>query len=159
MYGFEVSGLAGSTRLKAAHFVPFQSFVLDRAFPMRLSRALSLLRKMSAPTMADYMGVPVEALPEGEYAAVEQVNPAAADFLRVCAFLHPDVIPEELLRQGLTELEPPLKALGTDDLAFHEAVRTLGAYSLLRRDRASRTLSNRRASGTAGARSPRSGGK
>jgi hypothetical protein len=30
--------------------------------------------RMSAPTMAEYMGVPVEALPEGEYAAVEQVN-------------------------------------------------------------------------------------
>ena len=75
------------------------------------------------------------------FAAVEQANPAAADLMRVCAFLHPDVIPEELLRQGLAGLEPPLQALGTDDLAFHEAVRTLGVYSLLRRDRASQTLS------------------
>lgn len=30
--------------------------------------------RMSAPGMAEYMGVPVEALPEGEYAAVEQVS-------------------------------------------------------------------------------------
>ena len=37
------------------------------------------------------------------FAAVEQTNPAAADLLRVCAFLHPDVIPEELLRQGILE--------------------------------------------------------
>ncbi|MBY0335983.1 MAG: cyclase family protein [Acetobacteraceae bacterium] len=29
---------------------------------------------MSAPAMADYMGVPVDALPEGEYAAVERVR-------------------------------------------------------------------------------------
>jgi kynurenine formamidase len=29
---------------------------------------------MTAPGMAEYMGVPVDALPEGEYAAVEQVN-------------------------------------------------------------------------------------
>jgi tetratricopeptide (TPR) repeat protein len=75
------------------------------------------------------------------FAAVEQANPAAADLLRVCAFLHPDVIPEELLRAGLAKLEPPLQVLGTDELAFHGAVRTLGAYSLLRRDRASQMLS------------------
>jgi kynurenine formamidase len=30
--------------------------------------------KMSAPAMAEYMGVPVDALPESEYAAVERVN-------------------------------------------------------------------------------------
>jgi tetratricopeptide (TPR) repeat protein len=75
------------------------------------------------------------------FASVEQANPAAADLLRLCAFLNPDGIWEELLRQGMSQLEPPLQVLGTDDLAFHEAVRTLGAYSLLRRDLASQTLS------------------
>src|SRR5439155_18944226 len=68
------------------------------------------------------------------FASVEQANPAAADLLRVCAFLHPDAIPEDLLRQGATQTEAPLQALATDDLAFHKALRTLGAYSLLRRD-------------------------
>jgi len=78
------------------------------------------------------------------FASVEQANPAAADLLRVCAFLHPDAIPEDLLRQGAMQTEAPFKALATDDLAFHEALRTLGAYSLLRRDRSSRTLSTHR---------------
>ena len=75
------------------------------------------------------------------FAAVEQADPAAADLLRLCAFLHPDAISEDLLRQGVAQLEPPLQTLGTDELAFHEAVRTLGAYSLLRRDPASQSLS------------------
>jgi Tetratricopeptide repeat len=75
------------------------------------------------------------------FASVEQVNPAAADLLRLCAFLHADAIPEDLLRQGATQTESPLQTIATDDLAFHEALRTLGAYSLLRRDLASRTLS------------------
>src|SRR5215469_4436805 len=75
------------------------------------------------------------------FASVEQANPAAADLLHVCAFLHPDAIPEDLLRQGATQMEAPLQGLGTSDLVFHEALRTLGAYSLLRRDLSSRTLS------------------
>jgi tetratricopeptide (TPR) repeat protein len=75
------------------------------------------------------------------FAIVEQASPAAADLLRLCAFLHPDAIAEDLLRQGMNQLEPPLQGLGTDELAFHEAVRTLGVYSLLRRDPTSQSLS------------------
>ena len=75
------------------------------------------------------------------FASVEQAKPAAADLLRLCAFLYPDAIPEDMLRKGLTELEPPLQALGTDDMAFHEAVRIVGTFSLLRRDVSTQTLS------------------
>ena len=78
------------------------------------------------------------------FVLVERANPAAADLLRFCAFLHPDAIPEDLLRQGATQTESPLQAIGTDDLAFHEALRTLGAYLLLRRDLTSRMLSTHR---------------
>ncbi len=35
---------------------------------------------------------------------VEQENPAAADALRLCAFLAPDAIPEELLTRSAAEL-------------------------------------------------------
>ena len=34
------------------------------------------------------------------FSKVEQANPAAADLLRLCAFLHPDAIPEEILTAG-----------------------------------------------------------
>src|SRR5439155_10315888 len=65
---------------------------------------------------------------------VEQTSPAAADLLRVCAFLHPDAIPEEMLIEGAAHLGPQLKPLATDELAFNEAIRALHAYSLVRRD-------------------------
>jgi tetratricopeptide (TPR) repeat protein len=68
------------------------------------------------------------------FASVERVNPMAADLLRLCAFLDPDAIPEDLLRQGVTQLEPPLQILGTDNLSFHEALKTLSNYSLLHRE-------------------------
>ena len=34
------------------------------------------------------------------FAQVEQRSAAAADLLRVCAFLHPDAIPEEIITEG-----------------------------------------------------------
>src|SRR6202043_2495426 len=38
------------------------------------------------------------------FAQVEQADPAAADLLRVCAFLHPDAIPQEILTEGAAAL-------------------------------------------------------
>jgi len=35
---------------------------------------------------------------------VEQANPAAADLLRLCSFLDPDAIPEEIITEGASEL-------------------------------------------------------
>ena len=72
---------------------------------------------------------------------VEERNPAAADLLRVCAFLHPDAIPEDMLIEGAASLGPRLKPLARDELAFNEAIGALGAYSLVRRDVADNTLS------------------
>jgi hypothetical protein len=74
------------------------------------------------------------------FASVERVNPMAADLLRLCAFLYPDAIQEDLLRQGVTQLEAPLQRLGTDDLSFHEALKMPGNYSLLHRELSSQTL-------------------
>jgi tetratricopeptide (TPR) repeat protein len=72
---------------------------------------------------------------------VEQRNRAAADLLRVCAFLHPDAIPEALLAEGAIHLGPQLAVFATDELAFNEAISALHAYSLVRRDLADKTLS------------------
>jgi hypothetical protein len=38
---------------------------------------------------------------------IEQANHAAADLLRLCAFLDPDAIPEEIFRDGLLISAPP----------------------------------------------------
>ena len=53
---------------------------------------------------------------------VEQQSALAADVLRLCAWLHPDAIPEELFLQGSAYLGPTLAVLETDPLAFHQAL-------------------------------------
>jgi tetratricopeptide (TPR) repeat protein len=71
---------------------------------------------------------------------VEQRNPAAADLLRLCAFLAPDVIPEELLTKGARELGNVLAPVVEDAHQFNQALADLRAYSLLTRYPQSRTL-------------------
>ncbi len=78
------------------------------------------------------------------FAKVEGANPAAADLLRLCAFLHPDVIPEELLREGAPPFVPSLKMLVNNTTAFDEAIASLRAYSLVRRLPETSTLSMHR---------------
>jgi tetratricopeptide (TPR) repeat protein len=72
---------------------------------------------------------------------VEHNSVAAADLLRLCAFLHPDAIPQELITEGMADLGPPLEPLGTDPLALNAALKELRAYSLVRRDPSTQTLS------------------
>ncbi len=72
---------------------------------------------------------------------VEQANPAAADLLRLCAFLAPDAIPEEIITEGATHLGPTLKPVASDPTDLDEAIAALGAYSLMRRNTTEKTLS------------------
>src|SRR5258708_14025315 len=53
---------------------------------------------------------------------VEQRNPAAPDLLRLCAFLAPDAIPEELLTQGATELGDVFASVGTYAYELDQAI-------------------------------------
>jgi tetratricopeptide (TPR) repeat protein len=71
---------------------------------------------------------------------VEQQIPAAADLLRLCAYLAPDAIPEELITQGGPVLAPSLAQLAVDAYQFNQAMETLHAYSLLTRDPITQTL-------------------
>jgi tetratricopeptide (TPR) repeat protein len=72
---------------------------------------------------------------------IEQQSPAAADLLRLCAFLHFDAIPEEIITQGAPHLGPWLSPIKEDPLLFDEIIAVLGAYSLIRREPKSKTLS------------------
>jgi hypothetical protein len=72
---------------------------------------------------------------------VEQTQPAAADLLRLCAFLAPDVIPEEIVTQGAPHLGPHLSPVAADAFRLNQAIEALRAYSLLQRDPSSKTLS------------------
>lgn len=72
---------------------------------------------------------------------VEQINPSAAELLRLCAFLAPDAIPEEIITAGAEHLGPLLQTIAHDPIALNKAIAALGAYSLIRRDPAEKTLS------------------
>jgi tetratricopeptide (TPR) repeat protein len=71
---------------------------------------------------------------------VERANPAAADLLRLCAFLAPDAIPEEIISDGAAELGPILEVVAADPILLDRAIKDLLKYSLLRRYPDARTL-------------------
>ncbi|WP_165423705.1 FxSxx-COOH system tetratricopeptide repeat protein [Ktedonosporobacter rubrisoli] len=72
---------------------------------------------------------------------VERELPAAANLLRVCAFLHPEAIPEELFAAGASYLGPKLGPMVTDPYQFDQALAALRNVSLLARQPERRTLS------------------
>ena len=78
------------------------------------------------------------------FAAVEQSNPAAADLLRLYAFLAPDNIPEEIVTQGIPYLGSPLAQVVPDKLMFDQSIKVLIAYSLLHHDSNTSTFSMHR---------------
>jgi tetratricopeptide (TPR) repeat protein len=74
------------------------------------------------------------------FRTIEAANPVAAELLRLCAFLSPDAIPEELFSESAEPLPSLLAPLATDPLAFENALGILLNYSLIRRDPKSHTL-------------------
>ncbi len=84
---------------------------------------------------------PVAATWSLSFARVEALDPLAADLLRVCAFLAPDAIPEQMLLDGASELGERLAALAEDAALLDEAVAALLRFSLLKRKRDEATLS------------------
>ena len=75
---------------------------------------------------------------------VEQTNPAAAELLRLCAFLDPDAIPEDIITEGAAEAGPILKSITTDAFRLNEAIEVLRTYSLIKRNAETRTLNMHR---------------
>ena len=77
--------------------------------------------------------------------AVQKELPAAADVLRLSAFLAPEAIPFELLTRGASELGPELRAaLGQADdgpLAVNDLLSRLARFSLIRIDGQDETYS------------------
>src|SRR5450755_1400697 len=65
---------------------------------------------------------------------VEEKSPAAADLLRLCAYLAPDAIPEEILTEGAEHLGDQLAPVAAEALLFAQAIEALRAYSLQARD-------------------------
>ncbi len=65
---------------------------------------------------------------------IEEQSPAAADLLRLLAFLSPDAIPEELLIRGAPEAGTTLAPILSDELLFNETLGVLFRYSLIQRN-------------------------
>jgi tetratricopeptide (TPR) repeat protein len=76
------------------------------------------------------------------FAAVQRISPAAAEALRVSAFLDPDAIPFELFSRGAPHLGQPIALAMSDggELAVAELLVPLARYSLLRYDAETQTF-------------------
>jgi tetratricopeptide (TPR) repeat protein len=72
---------------------------------------------------------------------IEQANPAAADLLRLCAFLDPNVIPEELITASASELGPNLKPVAANAFRLNGAIEELLKFSLVKRNSDEKILS------------------
>jgi tetratricopeptide (TPR) repeat protein len=70
---------------------------------------------------------------------VRRTNPRAAEVLTLCAFLHPDAIPEAVFVQGAQWPDSALESPEQD--VFHEAVKDLRRFSLLDWSPEKKTLS------------------
>ncbi len=75
---------------------------------------------------------------------VEQESLAAADLLRLLAFLDPEAIPEEIIIMGAAELGPALEGVDSDPLKVDTVIELLLRYSLIRRTSESQSLSMHR---------------
>jgi tetratricopeptide (TPR) repeat protein len=87
---------------------------------------------------------PVATTWELSFEKVKLANPAAAELLRLCAFLHPDKIPEAMLEAGAAELGVLLQPVVEDSVEFNEVLGELLKYSLVSRNSEEKTLHTHR---------------
>ena len=76
---------------------------------------------------------PVAVTWQASFEKVEQASPAAGELLRLCAFLHPDAIPEEVFSLGAGELGEVLGPAAADPFELNNALAEALRFSLLRR--------------------------
>lgn len=84
---------------------------------------------------------PVAATWSLSFQQIVQDSPAAADLLRLLAFLNPETIPEEIITAGASELGAILGPVAADPLQYNAAIEKLLKYSLIRRNSEGRFLS------------------
>lgn len=64
---------------------------------------------------------------------VKQANPAAIEFLQLCAFLAPDKIPEELIKKGASHWPALLQQAVASLFTFNQIIEDLLNFSLVKR--------------------------
>jgi len=136
----ELGGLPLALDQAGAYIDETGCSVADYLKKYRTHRAVLLRRRggsvldhpESGDSEAEY-SQPVATTWSLSFEKVEQRNPGAAELLRMCAFLAPDAIPEELFQQEYS--------LALDAISFDEAVAALRRYSLVERNRQEKMLS------------------
>ena len=98
------------------------------------------LRDLSGGLNADH-SLSVNATLSLTLERVKWMNPAALELLQLCAFLHPDAIPEELLIEGEADLSPGLRDCVLDPLKLDATIADLRRYALLQRNADAQMLS------------------
>ncbi len=88
----------------------------------------------------DYHPDPVASTWALSFEKVQQANLAAADLLRLCAFLAPDDIPEEMIIKGPEDIGTELQSLVGNQHKLNMAIKELLKYSLIRRDSTAHTI-------------------
>jgi len=68
------------------------------------------------------------------YPKMAEASAAAADMLRVCAFLAPDAIPEEIFASGAAEMGENLSPVVGGELNLVNVIGEAGRFSFIRRD-------------------------
>ena len=112
-----------------------------------LSSYWQIYRQHRANLLAERRGLvadhptPVATTWSLSFKLVEDKNSAAADLLRLCAYLSPDAIPEEILTASASLLGPILAPVAANAFLLNQAVEALRTYSLVRRDPREKTLS------------------
>ncbi len=113
-----------------------------------LSNYIDLYKKNNAELLKQYKGFvskhpPIATTLSLSIEQVEVANPAAADLLRICAFLYPDDIPLEIIaertrdKDGHTILGQKLYTCVADALKLNRAIEELLKFSLVQRNQAS----------------------
>ncbi len=138
----ELDGLPLALEQTAAYIVDQNASLQDYLQSYR-SRRLELIQ-YSSPAFGYYEKTVASAW-AANFEAVEKESPAAADVLRLSAFLAPDAIPFELLIQGVSEIgttvADKLSGVETNPLAINELLQPLGRFSLIHIDRVDRIYS------------------
>jgi tetratricopeptide (TPR) repeat protein len=134
----EVGGLPLALDQAGAYIEETQSSLTDYLQLCRSQRADLL--KARGGLVPDHPE-PVATTWSLSFTQVQERSVVAADLLRVCAFLHPDAIPEELITEGAALLGPSLQAMANQPLAFNQAIGVLLTYSLLKRNAEEHLLS------------------
>jgi tetratricopeptide (TPR) repeat protein len=121
---------------QAAAYITQRQTRFDAYLSSYRKRQLQLL-ETQAPETGDYPAS-VATTWQLNFEQVEQQNPAAADVLRLSAFLAADDIPCELLVQGAAHLgeaiATALKDFQEDPVVLDEVLSALTKYSLIRRN-------------------------